>query len=585
MGDRGAPTVYSIARTDNPLLKATADTLQIIVTLSERAKAFTKDHISVTNAEVTAVTALDPVPEVTAVTALGTARVTDALRGASPPVLRGLIDGIDRHDRPYTTGAGIETTEGIHTALLKAEQSIALTEAVDGEVRDADQGADTPLRMAARAYNNAILMANNEVAIGAIADTTPTGAGNVTGVIPIGEVPADYDVDDATLDLNTYIPNTDADTEPDLPMVLSEGPPMEVTVATGPAAGTPAVVPTLTFPNVSNASFPGTAPNPADFASLADYRDHRRLWELKNLAKNVYNAGMALHDVYDQFVVDAMEDDDMALEAYLTLELTDPDDRQLIQRGTGRDDQLYPYVVTLKPKYPAGKPDIELKVKEFEDESDPPRKYMPPQVADDYVEGIDKLTIKVDREILTALDAGTRLNLPHGEAAMIPASGFYLLTKNKDGSGINYSHEKDDENLSHRQTPAQLLFNVRAAGIPNLENFLLSGGTIDLVAYDGTAATAAYISEVMWGSDASQDDSSNSQWIEIMNATDAAISIAENKWALWFYQAHETLPSSYVDTDGTTAGTLIDRIGTERSDTGVFWSVAGDSRSKWTHQC
>ena len=579
-GDRGAPSVYSIARTDNPLLKATADTLQIIVTLSERAKAFTKDHISVTNADVTAVTALDPVPEITAITAIGTARVTDALQGGTPPVLRGLIDGIDRNGRTYDIGASIETTDGIHTALLKAEESIALTQAVDGEVQPVDNTADTPLRVAARAYNNAILMANNGIATGDIDDDTPAGADNETGVIPLGAVDAGYDVDDASLDLSLYIPNGDdlPDPEPTLPMVLSEegGPPTEVTVATGVAdADADGAIPTLTFPNVDLASFPGTAPDPSDFASLADYQDHRQLWEYKSLAKDVYNAGMALREVYDQFVEDAMEADDMALEDYLTLTLTDPDDRQLIQRGTGRDDQLYPYVVTLKPKYPAGKPDIEVKVKEFEDESDPPRKYTPPQVADDYVEGRDILTIKVDRHIVIDLAAGTRLNLPHGEAAMIPADGFYLLTKNKDGSGINYSHEKDDENLSHRQTPAQLKFNVRAAGIPNLENLLLSGGTIDLVAYDGTAATAAYISEVMWGSDASQEDSSNSQWIEIANTTASAISIGENKWALWFYQAHETLPSSYTDTDGTTAGTLIDRIGTERSDTGVFWSVVG----------
>ena len=184
-----------------------------------------------------------------------------------------------------------------------------------------------------------------------------------------------------------------------------------------------------------------------------------------------------------------------------------------------------------------------------------------------------KLTIKVGKETLTALTSGTRLNLSHAEGAMIPGSGFYLLTKNKDGSGINYSHEKDDENLAHLQTVEQLLFNVRAGGLPNLESFLNNGGTIHLVAYDGTAAASAYISEVMWGSDASQDDSSNSQWIEIANATSSAIAIPEAKWALWFYEANATPATSYTDTDGTTAGTIIDTIGT-KSATG-FWSVAG----------
>ena len=121
------------------------------------------------------------------------------------------------------------------------------------------------------------------------------------------------------------------------------------------------------------------------------------------------------------------------------------------------------------------------------------------------------------------------------------------------------------ENVAHKQTPAQLLYNVRASGsLPNLETFLANNGTIDLVAYDGTAAGAAYISEVMWGTDASQDDATKSQWIEIANAGTAAIGIGENKWALWFYQANETPRATYVKDDGT-AGVLIDRIGTKTS--------------------
>ena len=133
--------------------------------------------------------------------------------------------------------------------------------------------------------------------------------------------------------------------------------------------------------------------------------------------------------------------------------------------------------------------------------------------------------------------------------------------------GINVSAQAN-ENKDHLQTPAQLKYNVRAGGLPNLETFLNNnGGTIHLVAYDGTAATAAYISEVMWGSDASQDLShQDSQWIEIANTTASAITVAEAKWALWFYQAHETPAASYTDTDGVTAGTIIDAIGTEQ-----FW--------------
>ena len=35
--------------------------------------------------------------------------------------------------------------------------------------------------------------------------------------------------------------------------------------------------------------------------------------------------------------------------------------------STGRDDKLYPYVLTITPKYPKDKPDIVVKVKAFED--------------------------------------------------------------------------------------------------------------------------------------------------------------------------------------------------------------------------
>ena len=48
--DEGAPTVYSIERAANPLLPVTTDTFQVIITLSEMPKEFTKRHVSVSNA-------------------------------------------------------------------------------------------------------------------------------------------------------------------------------------------------------------------------------------------------------------------------------------------------------------------------------------------------------------------------------------------------------------------------------------------------------------------------------------------------------------------------------------------------------
>ena len=175
--------------------------------------------------------------------------------------------------------------------------------------------------------------------------------------------------------------------------------------------------------------------------------------------------------------------------------------------------------------------------------------------------------------VAAALPAGKRVNLPHGEGAMIPGGGYYLLARDKDGSGINFFHEKDEENIASKQTPAQLLYNVRGSGdLPNLASFFADNGTIDLVAYDGSAAGAAYISEIMWGTDASQAPSTLSQWIEIANGGTSAIAIGENKWALWFYAPNETPPAWY------TGGVLLDRVGTI-NDKGGYWSLVGKGQS------
>ena len=239
---------------------------------------------------------------------------------------------------------------------------------------------------------------------------------------------------------------------------------------------------------------------------------------------------------------------------------------------TNADDNKYhQYRVTITPHRRVDM--VKISIKEFHDNASPfPNVYKPFDVANK-PNGREQLRLAVATD-LAALGAGFMFYLPHGEGAQITyagAAGHYILTKDKAGSGIDYSDEADAadktkvENVAHKQTPAQLLYNVRASGsLPNLETFLANNGTIDLVAYDGTAAGAAYISEVMWGTDASQEDATKSQWIEIANAGTAAIGIGENKWALWFYQANETPRATYVKDDGT-AGVLIDRIGTKTS--------------------
>ena len=259
---------------------------------------------------------------------------------------------------------------------------------------------------------------------------------------------------------------------------------------------------------------------------------------------------------------------------------------------TGMDNMYHQYRVTITPHRRADM--VKISIKDFHDNASPfPNVYKPFDIGNKK-NGREQLRLPV-ATTTTALGAGFMFYLPHSEGAQVTyangTAGHYILTKDKEGSGIRWFDEKDDENVAHKQTPAQLLYNVRASGsLPNLETFLANNGTIDLVAYDGTAAGAAYISEVMWGTDASQDDATKSQWIEIANAGTAAIGIGENQWALWFYQANETPRATYVKDDGT-AGVLIDRIGTKTfagtviapATTGltadVYWSIAGKGQS------
>ena len=187
---------------------------------------------------------------------------------------------------------------------------------------------------------------------------------------------------------------------------------------------------------------------------------------------------------------------------------------------------------------------------------------------------------------------GFELPLPDPNDAKIPANGFYLLVRDKDGSGIDYSEEKDAadktkvENVAAKQTPAQLAYNVRAStDLPNLETFLANHGTIELVAYgdrQGVNTTLVmgdiYITEVMWGSDAGLPTAENSQWIELATSGPAR-DIGDSRLSLHFYQAHETPPAQYVREQNGALGTVIDRIGTKISGTGDGWSIAGKGQS------
>ena len=228
-----------------------------------------------------------------------------------------------------------------------------------------------------------------------------------------------------------------------------------------------------------------------------------------------------------------------------------------------------------------------VKIDEFHD-GDAPRNYYYPHQVDRKPNGREQLRLPVDIPDFD-LEDGYKVVLPHGDDAKITyansTAGHYILTYNKDGSHINWFHPADEENKPTLQTPAQLLYNVReTTNLPNLETFFANSGIVHLVSYETKyKAGDAYISEVMWGTDASQEPVNSSNWIEIRNGTTGAIGIGENLWALWFYEAHETPPTAYpADSayEGPTgqAGTIIDVIGTKDAK-GLTWSIAGKGQS------
>ena len=249
--------------------------------------------------------------------------------------------------------------------------------------------------------------------------------------------------------------------------------------------------------------------------------------------------------------------------------------------STGRDDKLYPYVLTITPKY-ENKNDIVVKVKAFEDMVLPSAatgKYTPKTREADYTEGKDKLTIKVGKEAPKAGTAGLPVVL--AKEFFIPTDGYLVVADEEAGSAIINPGGAKDAPLVTR-SPDGLKYNLNAIALPNLETFLANGGVIDVV-----SPMSLTISEIMWGSDASiEADNSKSQWIELRNSGDGAntldddaATVADEATRLIFY-GYGQAPAATLNADGTMtlpAG-VKDRVGTIDAK-GAVWSLAGKGQS------
>ena len=472
--DQGKPRVYSMERADTPLLPVTAETVQVVIRLSETPDKFTAaDHLSVTNATAADPVALVGVPEDRLGYEALKARVAEAAQ-IEPVVVREFFDDAASGD-------------GINSAIIRNPPAYLL---------------------AAYATHNAI-----------------------EGITPIQLV----DLPTQLADLPTVLP---------LPL----GPP----TATGTVAGVTGDV------DISGRPIP---PFAADFNSVEDYNKAVEFYTALNNAYNTYAAQLNLYFAYNSAVsAERMKDaekesayNDKVIDALAAHFASQTIVRENPLPATGRDNLLRPYVVTLTPKY-ENRNDIVVKVKGLEDQVLPtPNRYTAPATDAAYREGINKLTIKVGKETLPTKSAGIVVFIP--ENTVIPKDGYVVVAKNAGGSAIrDPGAGADTSPVGTARQPFGLTYNLIAGGaLPNLEAFLINGGTIDLVA----PAAGLVISEIMWGSDASIADSFNSQYVEIRNTSGAEIKMGDGTHKLIFYPAGSTLPDMSV-----AANNIQDRVGT-----------------------
>ena len=256
------------------------------------------------------------------------------------------------------------------------------------------------------------------------------------------------------------------------------------------------------------------------------------------------------------------------------------------------------YRVTITPHAKKGDStktfNVKVKVKNFHDGGATVRNtYVSPGFGESahLPKGREILTVKVAYTAIN-LKAGYRVAIP--KEIYIPGGGYLIIAKDKVGSAIDTRGQdadriKDAPRATFR-TPAQLLYNVYPADLPNLATQFLNGVVVDV-----ESGNKLYITEVMWGEDVSLNPSSNSQYIELYNPgagfntpdDDASTPDVDERLTLVFYAPNEfgsvaakTAVAATAAAPATIAlpGRVKDRIGTLDA-TGAYWSPAGKGQS------
>ena len=225
--------------------------------------------------------------------------------------------------------------------------------------------------------------------------------------------------------------------------------------------------------------------------------------------------------------------------------------------STAASDMVYPYLVTVKPKYET-KDDIVIKIKPFED-TDTPSMMSLLSMA---------YTVKVNSDANKKVGlSGTEMNLP--ENVIVPANGYLVVAKNAGESQVRDSGDAKhgSADIARRTNAKDQTYNRIGLDLGvNLEGFLVRGGTIDLVSPNA----GLVITEIMWATDA---NSADRQWIEIANTTSADIKFGDKTHKIMLYEANEALPDPAV-----AANKIVDRVSTLYKGTNI-WSIAGKGQS------
>ena len=520
------PRVDSIRRADTVLLPVTAETVQVLVTLSETPKEFKKDHISVTEATVTK----DPEP----------------------------LDPIDPRQR---TDPGAPSERDLYDTANGADDGIhfALNDSTPEDLTDAYTAYNTTFvvpttTVGAQGYATATK--KTEINTDGYPFDPPSAGSAIDYGIPLFRPFKKFTIaigQDAA-GILTFT-STNAPSAGSLSFETADLEEIEEAIADAEAED----------PLYEDRSVAPTPPIPANFDTANDYTNAVRLYSLRREEHKKYEAELALYNAYLAAVrAEEAKDEEAILEYY-------EDQAGPVGFATGRDSMLHAFVVTIAPKYENDK-DIVVKVKAFEDTNFPVAgRYIPPLTEDDYTEGIDKLTIKVNSSAVI-LKPGTRgLEVVLAKEQFIPQDGYLVVADDEAGSAIvNPGGAKDAPKAD--RTPAGLKYNLHANALPNLFAFLSSGGVIDVV-----SPMDLTITEIMWGTDASLvDDNTKSQWIELHNSS-AGANTGENAAAtkLIFY-GYGQAPA--LNADGTLPTGVKDRVGTIDS-TGIVWSLAGKGQN------